>query len=520
MRVGRLRNGLTLLMLMVITLLAAEMGAAEQPNFIIILADDLGYGDLGCYGSKLIATPRLDRMAAEGMQFTDFYVASPFCSPSRAALLTGRLPARCGVPYVLFPSEHTGLPPEEITIAEMLKSVGYATACIGKWHLGWRRELRPQNQGFDEFFGVRHSNDADEWTSGRAFHQLSDFEPFSLRDGDLVVEVPVDQSLLTEKYTERALDFIRRNRDRQFFLYLPHTMPHVPQHASPAFAGKSKDNAYGDCIEELDASTGRILDLLDELHIADDTLVVFTSDNGAAVQNRAQRVPRNAAAERFPGHAFGGSNGILRMGKGSTWEGGVRVPCIVRQPGTIAAGRVEAMPCSTLDLLPTFAMLAGVAPTPNVTLDGMNISELLNTPGRTNLSARTLTHYFGLQLQSVRQGDWKHILPIAAPPKVRVESLWFVHQPQLFERQHRLWPTASLFHLPTDPGEQNDVAAAHPEIVASLLRQAVDFDKDFQATLRPVLRLPGPQPPAPGQVRTEADSIDEWQRLIMEPTTP
>ncbi|MGV3483582.1 MAG: sulfatase [Planctomycetaceae bacterium] len=494
--------------------------AAERPNFIVILADDLGYGDLGCYGSKVIKTPRLDRMAAEGMRFTDFYVASPFCSPSRAALLTGRLPARCGVPYVLFPSEHTGLPPEEVTIAEMLKSVGYATACVGKWHLGWRRELRPQNQGFDEFFGVRHSNDADQWTPGRAFHQLSDFEPFSLRDGDLVAEAPVDQSLLTEKYTQRALDFIRRNRDRRFFLYLPHTMPHIPQYASPAFAGKSKDGVYGDCIEELDASVGRILDLLDELGIANNTFVLFTSDNGAAIKNRGSRTPKNATAERFPGHAFGGSNGVLRMGKGSTWEGGVRVPCIVRQPGTIAAGRVEATPCSTVDLLPTLARLAGVDPVPDVTLDGLDISQLLTSPDGAKPSTRLLTHYFGVQLQAVRQGDWKCILSIAGPPKIRVESLWFVHQPQLFERQHRLWPTASVFHLPTDPGEANDVAAAHPEIVASLSQQALAFDSAFQPHIRPVLRLPGPQPPAPGQVRTESDRIDQWQQLIMESTSP
>jgi len=203
--------------------------AASPPNLIVIFADDLGYGDLGCYGSTVISTPRIDRMAAEGARLTDFYVASPFCSPSRAALLTGRLPARCGVPYVLFPSEHTGLPPEEITIAEMLKPAGYATALIGKWHLGWRRELRPQNQGFDEVFAIRHSNDADEWLPGRPFHQLTDFEPLTLRDGDRIVEAPVDQALLTEKYTQRALDFILRSRSKPFFLFLPHTMPHVPQ---------------------------------------------------------------------------------------------------------------------------------------------------------------------------------------------------------------------------------------------------------------------------------------------------
>ena len=232
------------------------------PNFIVILADDLGYGDVGCFGSRTISTPRLDRMAREGVRCTDFYVAAPYCSPSRAALLTGRLPSRCGVPYVLFPCEHTGLPPSEVTLAELLKPAGYATACVGKWHLGWRRELRPMQQGFDEYFGLLHTNDAEPWTVGEAFHQLSMFEPLSLRDGDQVVESPVDQSMLTQKYTRRALDFIGRNWNRPFFLYFAHTMPHIPQHASPAFAGKSKDGVYGDAIEELDWSTGQILDRL------------------------------------------------------------------------------------------------------------------------------------------------------------------------------------------------------------------------------------------------------------------
>ncbi|MBM3854649.1 MAG: arylsulfatase, partial [Verrucomicrobia bacterium] len=183
---------------------AGQKPAKPPPNIILILADDLGYGDIGCYGSEVIATPRLDQMAKEGVRFTDFYVAAPFCSPSRAALLTGRLPARCGVPYVLFPSEHTGLPPGEITLAELLKPAGYATACVGKWHLGWHRSLRPMQQGFDEFFGLLHTNDAREWNVGAPFHQLGMFEPLTLRDGDRVVEAPVEQTLLTQKYTQRA----------------------------------------------------------------------------------------------------------------------------------------------------------------------------------------------------------------------------------------------------------------------------------------------------------------------------
>jgi arylsulfatase A len=508
-------SSILLAVLLILSAFGARHAAfsAPPPNLIVILADDLGYGDLGCYGSKVIATPRLDRMAAEGTRFTDFYVASPFCSPSRAALLTGRLPARCGVPYVLFPSEHTGLPPQEITLAEMLKPSGYASAFIGKWHLGWRRELRPQNQGFDECFGVRHSNDADQWLPGRAFHQLTDFEPFTLRDGDRVIEAPADQTRLTEKYTHRALDFIRRHRDRPFFLYLPHTMPHVPQHASPAFAGKSNDGVYGDCIEELDASTGRILDLLDELGLADNTLVLFTSDNGAAVKNRASNTPKGATAERFPGHAHGGSNGALRMGKGTTWEGGVRVPCIIRWPKTVPAGRVESVPCSTLDLFPTFASLSGVTPSPEVQLDGQDISSLLKNTGAPPSPPRLLAHYFGVQLQAVREGPWKLVVPIAELPSIRVPSLWFQHQPGLFERQHRLWPKPALYDLSSDPGERTDVAAGHPEAVQTLLQKARAFDDTFQTQIPPVRYLPGPRPPAPGQVRTESDKIDDWLKL-------
>ena len=511
---------------LVAMLLAAMLAQAgdRPPNIILSYADDLGYGDLGCYGSKVIATPRLDRMAREGIRFTDFYVASPFCSPSRAALLTGRLPARCGVPYVLFPSEHTGLPPQEITIAEMLREKGYATACVGKWHLGWRRELRPENQGFDLHFGVRHSNDADEWTVGKAFHQLTDYEPFALREGDRVVEQPVDQALLTEKYTRRALDFIREHRKRPFFLYLPHTMPHVPQYASPAFAGKSKDGVYGDCIEELDASTGRILDLLDELGLAENTLVIFTSDNGAAVRQRAdanaKATAKSATAQRFPGHAHGGSNGPLKLGKGTTWEGGVRVPCLVRWPGVIGKGRVESTPISALDLFPTFVALAGAKPPADVQLDGRDISALLKNPDATRNEPRLLAHYFGVQLQAVREGDWKLIMPIAEPPKLRVESLWFAHQQGLFERQHRLWPQATLYNLTADPSEQKDVAAAHPEIVTRLLEKARAFDHALQSQIRPVLRLPGPPPPAPGQIRSPQDDVTAWRQLINETTVP
>jgi arylsulfatase A len=319
--------------LLLLLLLFSSRLLAAPPNIIFILADDLGYGDLSCYGSTTITTPRIDRLAKEGIRFTDYYSASPFCSPSRAALLTGRLPARCGVPYVLFPAEHTGLPPEEVTLAEALKAQGYATICIGKWHLGWDKVHRPQQQGFDEFFGLPYSNDSNEWPVGAPFIQVMGLEPLPLMDGDKVVEAPVDQSTLTRRYTERAVQFIRQHRDRPFFLYLPHTMPHIPQYASAEFAGKSKGGLYGDVIEELDHSTGAILDTLKELKLDQNTIVVFTSDNGAALKfsNSNPKAKAKAKANsRFPGHDFGGNNGNLRAGKGTTFEGGVRVPCIIR----------------------------------------------------------------------------------------------------------------------------------------------------------------------------------------------
>jgi arylsulfatase A-like enzyme len=483
---------------------------SAPPNFILILADDLGYGDLSCYGSQTIATPRLDRMAREGMKFTDFYVAAPFCSPSRAAMMTGRLPARCGVPYVLFPSEHTGLPAREITVAEQLKAAGYATALVGKWHLGWRRELRPTRQGFDEFFGLLHTNDANEWAVGKPFLQLSMFEPLCLREGDRIVEQPLDQAALTQRYTDRALDFITRHRDGPFFLFLSHTMPHVPQYASPAFEGKSKEGLYGDCIEELDHHTGRLLDHLQKLGLAEKTLVLFISDNGA---NRKDRFPATKRPPK-PGEANrvnGGSNGPLRGGKGGTFEGGIRVPCVAWWPGSIPAGRMETNAVSALDFFPTFSQLAGVPLPEGLILDGHDISGVLR--GKPNSKPRTLYHYFGVQLQAVREGPWKLLVPISNYPLRRVESLWFVHQPAVYENQHRLWPKPTLYHLPSDPGEQQDVAAEHADVVNRLLTRAREFAEAFQRAVPEIEYLPGPKAPAARQVRSATDDIRAWTEL-------
>jgi arylsulfatase A-like enzyme len=489
----------------VAALALAAAGADEpRPNVLLIAADDLGYGDLGCFGSTTIATPRLDAMARGGVRFTDFYVAAPFCSPSRASILTGRLPARCGVPYVLFPAEHHGLPAGEITIADVLRERGYATACIGKWHLGWDEPFRPQRHAFDEFFGLPYSNDSAAWGVGEPFMQVMGLEPLPLIDGDKIFEAPVDQSTLTRRYTERAVEFIRKNREGPFFLYLPHTMPHVPQYASPQFEGKSQAGLYGDVVEELDWSVGVLIDLLRELKIEERTLVIFTSDNGAPArpqQPAAKGAKAPKGGGRFPGRDLAGSNGPLRAGKGTTFEGGIRVPAIAWWPKSLQAGQTVTEPISTLDLLPTIANLAGAKLPAGNLIDGLDVSGFLlrDEP----LSPRMLYHYFGPQLQAVREGKWKLFLPIDQLPEKRLPSLWFVHQPELFARQHRLWPKPTLYDLSVDVGETKDVAVENPGVVQRLQQQARAFDVRFQPAIRAIEDVPGPPPPAPGEIRRE-----------------
>jgi arylsulfatase A-like enzyme len=481
--------------------------AAEtpRPNFIVILADDVGWGDLGCYGNTNVATPRLDRVAREGVRFTDFYAAAPFCSPSRTALLTGRHPARCGVPYVLFPAEHHGLPPDEITLAEHLKARGYATACVGKWHLGWDKPFRPLRQGFDEFFGLPYSNDAREWAVGEPFTQTTCLMPLPLVDGERVLEAPVDQATLTQRYTRRAVQFIRDHRDQPFFLYLAHTMPHIPQHASAKFAGRSKAGLYGDVIEELDWSVGTILDTLRELGLASKTLVVFSSDNGAVVR------PRNwkSGQGSFAGRDFGGSNGGLRGAKGQTFEGGMRVPGLFWWPDKISAGQTINAPASLLDLFPTFAKLAGMPLPQDRVYDGHDLGPLLRGERKSGEPA-PFFYYFGPQLQAVRQGEWKLFLQITNAPQPAPRSLWYDHQPALAEKHHRLWPKATLHDLNRDPAEQRDVAAQHPDIVEKLLALARVFDAGLQREQRELFVVDGPKPPAPGQVRKPDEDLRAW----------
>ncbi len=403
---------------------------SRPPNFIIIFADDLGYTDLGCFGSKTIATPHLDRMAAEGMKFTDFHVCDSVCTPSRAALLTGCYPIRVGLTEVLSPYSAKGISADEITIAELLKPRGYATACIGKWHLGFQKEFLPTRHGFDYYFGLPYSNDmsADRKPGGDAI---------PLMRGEEIIEERVNQETLTQRYTEESIRFIRENKSCPFFLYLPHTFPHVPLHASDRFRGKSKAGLYGDTVEEIDWSCGQILKTLADLSIDENTLVIFTSDNG----------PK------------GGDNGgraiPLRKGKGSGYEGGFRVPCIARWPGTVPAGSVCSELTAAFDFLPTLAYLSGGKPPADRIIDGKDIRPLLfGTPGATT-PHEFFCYYRRGRLSAVRSGKWK--LFIEAKDIKKIDG-----------RKTAVTTPKALYNLDDDLGETTDVAPEHPEIVAKL----------------------------------------------------
>jgi arylsulfatase A len=443
----------------------------RPPNFIIILADDLGYSDLSCYGSQKIATPRLDRMAAEGVRLTDFHVTAPICSPSRASLLTGRYAQRAGLPFVLFPTERKGLPPEEITLAELLKERGYVTACIGKWHLGFLPPFQPMRQGFDEFFGLPYSNDSARQPPDKPFDPvLAPVELPLLRDTN-IVEAPVVQNTLTERYTEEAVRFIRLNRDRPFFLYLPHTFPHRPLYASERFRSRSRAGLYGDTVECLDWSTGRILDTLAELGLDAQTLVCFTSDNGP---------PPSAPARDEQGAS--GSAGRLRGWKFTAYEGGFRVPAIFRWPGKIPAGRVCSELATTLDLLPTLAKLAGTKPPRNRAIDGKDIWPLLTKPGARS-PHQLFCYYLDNQLQAVRDGRWKLILEQGEYPSLT--TIMYTNRPQVMQRHFPLRDRPELYDLETDVSEKQDVAADHPDVVNRLKKLAGDFDRRLQSDRRP-----------------------------------
>jgi len=411
---------------------------ADKPNIIIIFADDLGYGDLACFGHPTIATPHLDRMAQEGQKWTDFYAAAPICTPSRAALLTGRVPPRTGVqPGVYFSHDDHGMPPSEITIAERLKTAGYTTLHVGKWHLGHTAGHRPTDQGFDHYLGVPYSNDmrvdpdmpvADDvnFRHGMTLEKMRQKENqkknwVPLMRDEMIAEYPVDQATLTRRYTHTAVEFIKANQGQPFLLYLAHTFPHIPLHSAEPWRGASRRGLYGDVVEELDHSVGEILQTLRETQLAENTLVVFTSDNGPWL----------------PFKTHGGSAGLLRGGKASTWEGGMREPTIFWWPGKLQQGIVRDMG-STLDIMPTLCDLAGIDPPTDRSLDGYSLKPALLGTGPSPRD--TMFYYHGNhQLQAVRKKHWKL---------------------RLLDDQ--------LFHLGHDPEEEYNIADKHNDVVNEL----------------------------------------------------
>jgi uncharacterized sulfatase len=458
-----------ILLILTAALLAALPGASSAqtsagaqpsrpPNIVIIFADDLGYGDLGVYGHPTIKTPRLDRLAAEGVKLTSFYAAAPACTPSRAALLTGRYPIRSGMNDVLMPESTQGLPQAEVTLPELLKSAGYRTAMVGKWHLGSRPGFMPTEHGFDSFFGLLYSNDmVRPWVQTdvplRLYHQAE------------AVAGEVDVATLTEKYTEEAVRVIRSHEHRPLFLYLAHAMPHVPLGMSPRFAGRSAGGRYGDVIEMLDWSTGQVLDALREAGLESNTLVIFTSDNGPW-----QEMPPRMLVDPRVVQTDAGSAGPLRGSKATTWEGGMREPFIARWPGHIPQGTVTSELATTMDLLPTIAGLAHVPPPADRPIDGRDILRVLSGTG---VSPHDAFFYVNVrQLDGVRDARWKLHLRTSQPDKRVI---------------------AELFDLSLDPSERYDVAAAHADVVERLYARMSRFASETGAALDP---LPGQHPPS------------------------
>ncbi len=407
-----------------------------QPNIIVIMADDLGYGDIGVYGASLISTPNLDRMSTEGIRLDSFYASANICTPSRGGLLTGRYPVRLGLTAdVARPNNDIGLARDEITIASALQSVGYNTALIGKWHLGSQPQHAPLHYGFDSFYGLLHSND---------------MHPLMLYQDDQVIEDPVNQSTLTERYTDQALSFIENNRSEPFFLYLAHTFPHTPLHTAAPFEGQSAAGLYGDTVETLDWSTGRILYTLDRLDLDDNTLVIFTSDNGPW---------------------FEGSASHLRDRKGASWEGGMRVPFLARWPGTIAAGQVSNEPAMNIDLFPTLVGMAGAAIPEDRPIDGKDILPLLAQGASSPHEALYL--FQNDRIAGVRSGKWKLV----------VESSYRNVITSFDNAQSYYGPAGLLFDLQLDPAETYSYARENPEVVARLRGYLEQARQDLNTTV-------------------------------------
>ncbi|OOG70570.1 sulfatase [Algoriphagus sp. A40] len=397
---------------------------SDLPNIVFIFADDLGYGDIGCFGASDIATPNIDRIAAEGIKFTSFLSASPVCSPSRAGLLTGRMPQRMGINAVFFPESFTGMDPEEITIAEILKEKGYRTGIVGKWHLGHMEKFLPLNQGFDEYFGIPYSNDMASVVYMR---------------GNEVEKFKVDQRYTTKTYTEESLKFIDSTADQPFFLYLAHSMPHVPIYASPEFEGKSKRGLYGDVIQELDWSVGEVLKKLEEKDILENTLVVFSSDNGPWLVMEDH----------------GGSAGPLREGKQFTFEGGVRVPTVAMWKGKIDPGQVYEDLATQMDWFPTFCKLVGAEIPQDREIDGKDLGSVLFENG--NREGDSFLYYMLSSQEAFREGDWKIKRPYPGFAGTRGMKKVDAHD-------------TLLFNLKNDPGETTNLAGENPEKTAQMMR--------------------------------------------------
>jgi len=438
--------------------LAAD--SVRTPNVVILLADDLGYGDVGCYGSKTIRTPNIDRLAREGTRFTSFYVAQPVCTASRAALLTGCYSNRVSLFGALNHQSTVGLARTELLMPEMFKKLGYATAVYGKWHVGDRPPFRPLQRGFDEWLGLPYSND-----NGPLHPTVKTLPPLPLYDGDRIVETNPDQRQFTRRFTDRAISFIEKNKDRPFFLYVPHVMPHVPIFASQSFQEKSGKGIYADVVEELDSGVGEVLAALQKHGLDDNTLVIFSSDNGPFLS--------------YGSHA--GSAGPLREGKLTTWDGGVRVPGLVRWPGKVPAGRVCETPVMTIDLLPTFAKLVGGELSMN-TIDGKDIAPILFGERGAASPHEAYLFYAGDELHALRSGDWKLHLPheyltvnglpgTAGKPanfaNMKPESMSVSGLRGIASRHgYRVEKTGlALFNLRDDPGETTNVAEQNPQVL-------------------------------------------------------
>ncbi len=424
----------------------AQAADDNRPNIVLIFADDQGYADLGCYGAKGFETPNLDRLAAEGTRFTDFYVAQPVCSASRAALLTGCYSNRVGILGALGPKSPIGINDEELTLAELLRDAGYATAIFGKWHLGHHPQFLPTRHGFDEYFGLPYSNDM--WP--RHPERPNGYPPLPLIRNTETIETNPDQSQLTTWYTERAVDFIERKHDQPFFVYVPHSMPHVPLFVSDKYNAHSQQGLYGDVTEEIDWSVGQILDALRRTNVDENTLVIYTSDNGPWLS--------------YGDHA--GSTGPLREGKGTTFEGGVREPMICRWTGRIPGGGVCHEPAMTIDILPTIARLIGAELPADRIIDGHDIWPLMAAEPDARSPHESLFFYWGKHLQAVRSGPWKLHLPhkyrsLNGRPGGKGGTPVRYDQNEI---------ELALFNLVDDIGETRDVAKDHPKVVQRMLQ--------------------------------------------------